>query len=195
MSEHLPEKPPDGAQPTSSEAHPPPGATTQPAVPVLRREAVYVVADPRRFAGVAAVTALAGVAIGFALALLAQPMHHCPAQLRTIEGSVMQPEISAPTQDRMTWLGVQITTTEQPGATVVKVLRGTPADRSGLRHGDRVVSLDGDTIGSSQELVHAVRRRDPGQEVVVGFVRAGTTGSTTAVLSSISVSSSVAQNW
>jgi hypothetical protein len=53
--------------------------------------------------------------------------------------------------------------------------------------------MDGDAIGSSQELVHAVRRRDPGQKVVVGFVRAGTAGSTTAVLSSISARA--AQSW
>lgn len=162
-------------------------ATQEPSVPVLRREAVYVVSDPRKFAGVAAVTALAGVAIGFALALLAQPMHHCPAV--RVESAQVAPSVGGD-EWRMTWLGVEITTARESGATVLDVLDGTPAQSAGLVEGDRIVAIDGDVIHSAPQLVRAIRARESGSPVTVRLMRDGEERRVRATLTSISPRSS-----
>src|SRR5688572_2772968 len=107
MSEHSTNEPtPEVTSSEPSSTPPAPPASID--VPPLRREAIYVVTDPRKFAGVAAVTALAGVTIGFALALLAQPMHHCPHDRLRVAQAQMAPLATA--EERTTWLGVEIRT-------------------------------------------------------------------------------------
>ena len=46
------------------------------------------------------------------------------------------------------------------GVAVVDVDRGSPAARLGLRQGDVIVRIQGDAIGTSQQLVEATARRD-----------------------------------
>jgi S1-C subfamily serine protease len=150
-------------------------------VPVLRREAIYAPAGPQRLMAVAIVTALASVSFGFALAIFARPMGlmgHCPT-VRVVErGAVPLARAPGP----VTWLGVHITTEERPGALVVDVVKGTPAEKSGLRGGDRIVALDEMAVRSSAELVRAVRARRPGEAVQVKFERGGELQEVAAVL-------------
>ena len=55
------------------------------------------------------------------------------------------------------------------GATVVGVLSGSPAARAGLKAGDVIVSLDGQSVGSSQALTTLVGRYYPGDRVKIGW--------------------------
>ena len=149
-------------------------------VPALRREVIYSSGGPQKLLAVAIITALASVSFGFALALFARPMGmmgHCPT-VRVVERAV--PLAHAPRD--VAWLGVYITTEKKPGALVLDVLEGTPAESVGLRGGDRIVALGESAVRSSGELVSAVRARSPGETVKVKFQRGDQLHEVTAVL-------------
>jgi S1-C subfamily serine protease len=59
------------------------------------------------------------------------------------------------------------------GAVVTQVELGSPADISGLRNGDVVVTLDGVDIVGDDDLIATVRDLLPGTEVVLGVMRSG----------------------
>lgn len=62
---------------------------------------------------------------------------------------------------------------EPPPAEVHRLVPGAPAERSGLRPGDRITAVDGVAIASWIDMVKAVSDR-PGQETEIAFVRDGT---------------------
>ncbi len=79
-------------------------------------------------------------------------------------------------------LGVQarsVTDGTRDGALVVNVEPGSPAEAAGIEEQDVVIAVDGDAVGSSEELQVAVDRKSPGDTVVVELVRDG--GSSTEV--------------
>jgi S1-C subfamily serine protease len=72
------------------------------------------------------------------------------------------------------------------GALIVKIVRGGPADKAGLRGGiqmvqlgniilpvggDVIVSINGTIISSSDELIRIIRKYKPGQKIRLGIVR------------------------
>lgn len=59
----------------------------------------------------------------------------------------------------------------EPGAIVASVSPGGPAEAAGMQVNDRIVSFDGQPVGSMDELAVAVRLRAPGSEVIVEVVR------------------------
>ena len=59
------------------------------------------------------------------------------------------------------------------GALVDQVQAGSPADKSGIIHGDIITSINGQTIKSSQDLRLKVSRIKPGSEVSVNLYRNG----------------------
>ncbi len=59
------------------------------------------------------------------------------------------------------------------GAFVSEVVEGSPADQAGIRPEDVIVSLNGEPIGDSGELIARLAREDPGEEVTLGIVRLG----------------------
>jgi predicted metalloprotease with PDZ domain len=61
---------------------------------------------------------------------------------------------------------------EDAGVLVSKVLSGTPAARAGIEVGDLIVSIAGEEVSTSSELVDALRDRD-GQAFDVEVVRGG----------------------
>src|SRR5690606_28557590 len=108
--------------------------TPDQALPALRREAGTRPHDPRGVAAMTAVIALAGVTIGFALALLAVPMHRCPASpLRVVERAPAAVQVVPWHAEDVSFLGVVITTGEEPGALVRRVMARAPAHDAGLR--------------------------------------------------------------
>jgi S1-C subfamily serine protease len=57
------------------------------------------------------------------------------------------------------------------GAVVTQVESGSPADKAGLQIGDVIVSLDGKTVNSADQLAVAIQGDKPGQSVTIGLYR------------------------
>lgn len=58
-----------------------------------------------------------------------------------------------------------------PGAEIVQIQPGSPADDAGLRVGDVITAFDGRQMTSAIDLVAAVTPREPGDDVVLDVVR------------------------
>jgi putative serine protease PepD len=72
------------------------------------------------------------------------------------------------------YLGVSLqATTDSSGAQIGSVTGGSPAAKAGLRAGDVVTALDGDTVDSADALSAAVSSKSPGDEVSVTYTRNG----------------------
>ena len=61
----------------------------------------------------------------------------------------------------------------QEGAFIQSVTDGQPADRAGLRRGDAIVSVDGQQIEGSDDLIRTISGKAPGAEVKLGIIRRG----------------------
>jgi serine protease Do len=68
------------------------------------------------------------------------------------------------------------------GPQVSDIIETSAADAAGLRHGDVVVSIDQQLIGSSDELVHVIRDRLPGDRVQLQVRRGAESLTLNAVL-------------
>jgi serine protease Do len=68
------------------------------------------------------------------------------------------------------------------GAYVSDVSDGSPAEKAGILEGDVIVKFDGRSIDDRDELMSAVRRSGPGDEVTVVVDRMGETKTLTATL-------------
>jgi len=69
-----------------------------------------------------------------------------------------------------------------PGVRVGHVVRGSPADRAGLREGDRIVRVGAAVVASGADVVSAVGSHAVGDAVQVAFIRDGKEQSVTALL-------------
>ncbi len=59
----------------------------------------------------------------------------------------------------------------EPGVYVQEVVPGSAADKAGIQTGDRLVSMDGEEIGTLSELSGQLRTKEVGQDVQVEVVR------------------------
>ncbi|MEA2452433.1 MAG: hypothetical protein QOG04_1143 [Actinomycetota bacterium] len=122
----------------------------------------------------AAATAAAAENIGFAIAIdEALP--------------VIREILAEPPEDRA-WLGVSIASVgsssdaaqlgldpDVRGALITLLFPGNPAKEAGLKEGDVIVGLGGETVASAQDLTEALAKFDPGDDVEVVIVnRTGT---------------------
>lgn len=71
------------------------------------------------------------------------------------------------------WLGVSIAENENGQVEVIAVEKGSPAELAGLKRGDIILEFDGKKITMTQMLVNEVRRRKPGDNVVLKIDRKG----------------------
>ncbi len=73
------------------------------------------------------------------------------------------------------YVGAQLqdTTTPGNGALVVNILRGSPAETSGLKIGDLVVALNGEPVENSRHIVDQLSSFPPGAKVSLLIVRNG----------------------
>jgi len=60
---------------------------------------------------------------------------------------------------------------KRAAAVLTTIVAGTPADRAGLRAGDAIIAVDGNSIDGSLSLVAQVRERSVGDKVTITFVR------------------------
>jgi len=70
------------------------------------------------------------------------------------------------------------------GVTVERVVRGSPADKGGVRAGDRIVALDGAKITAPAQVTRAVGQHKVGETVAVELERRGTATTANVVLAS-----------
>jgi|CZKU01.1.fsa_nt_gi thiol-disulfide isomerase/thioredoxin len=72
------------------------------------------------------------------------------------------------------WLGIAMDSDEPgQGVRVGHVIRSSPADRAGLREGDRILRVASATVARGQDVVHAVATFAVGDSTEIAFVRAG----------------------
>jgi putative serine protease PepD len=71
------------------------------------------------------------------------------------------------------YLGVASSDAQAGGAQVGRVVPNGPADKAGIRNGDRILSLGGDPIHDSNDLSASVNSRQPGEKVPVVVERGG----------------------
>jgi len=62
---------------------------------------------------------------------------------------------------------------KRAAALLTHVASGTPANKAGLRSGDAIIAIDGDSIDGSLSLVAQVRERTVGDKVTITFLRNG----------------------
>jgi peroxiredoxin len=72
------------------------------------------------------------------------------------------------------WLGVAMErTADDAGVRVQHVVRGSPADKAGVREGDAIRSIDSVAVASPDQVTRLVSDHDPGDALVAHVVRAG----------------------
>jgi putative serine protease PepD len=72
------------------------------------------------------------------------------------------------------YLGIRVSDASNGGgAEVVSVVSGSPADKAGLKAGDVVTSIDGNTISTGDDLTAAVAAHKPSDSVTVTITRNG----------------------
>lgn len=128
-------------------------------------------------------TAVAGSAenIGFAIAI--------------DEALPIVNEILTDPPEEQAWLGVQLGDITSPffaeelglpadaeGAVVFGLIPGSPAEEAGLEEGEVIVSLDGDEVSSSEQLIGMLRELSPGTEVTLRVLSPDGTRTVTAEL-------------
>lgn len=87
-------------------------------------------------------------------------------------------------------MGVVLGESAGAGVTLRAVTPGGPADKAGLKSGDVVRSIDGRNLDSNgrkavHELIDALRGRENGQKVSIGYLRDGRSGTTEVTLAPI----------
>jgi putative serine protease PepD len=80
------------------------------------------------------------------------------------------------------YLGIATGDAKQGGATVGSVQPGSPAAKAGLQQGDVIKTVDGKTMGSSEDVVAAISGRHAGDKITLGVERGGQTKSFTVTL-------------
>lgn len=82
------------------------------------------------------------------------------------------------------WLGVTMDNGADVGVRVEHVVKGSPAEKGGVRVGDRIVALDGARVTTPAEVTRTVQRHKVGETVALGLERGGTARTASVVLGS-----------
>jgi S1-C subfamily serine protease len=111
------------------------------------------------------------VSIGFAI-----PSHTVVDVMNQLlqKGSVSHPYLGVSAVPITPDLQQQLGLHQSSGALVQEVGGGSPAEKAGLQAGDVIVSVEGKPIHTPEDLIAAIRSRNPGDTVQVTFVRDGT---------------------
>lgn len=72
---------------------------------------------------------------------------------------------------RKPWLGVYLTQSDEGLVEINKVIKGSPADKAGLKKGDKILAFQGKPLSSINSLIEQVLEKRPGQEVVFRVLR------------------------
>ncbi|HEY2367455.1 MAG TPA: redoxin family protein [Polyangiaceae bacterium] len=84
---------------------------------------------------------------------------------------------------RPPWLGVEMTTGGNGVLVPVRhVVRGSPADKAGIRDGDEIVRVEGNVVSSPNEVTRTVAAHAPGDRIDVVIQRGGATSTVSVIL-------------
>jgi thiol-disulfide isomerase/thioredoxin len=111
----------------------------------------------------------------FVLAALAAALV-VPSPSQAADGTDDESAASAralPVFRRPAWIGVTMDAGGDIGVRVERVVRGSPADRAGVRAGDRIVAVDGTRVTIPGEISRQVSAHRVGDTVKVGLERGG----------------------
>jgi serine protease DegQ len=89
------------------------------------------------------------------------------------DGQVARGYLGVEAQDLTPQIAQAVGMRPGPGAVLMRLLRGGPADRAGLRPGDVVTGLDGKPITDTRDLIERTAGIKPGGQVEVTVVREG----------------------
>ena len=81
-------------------------------------------------------------------------------------------------------LGVTFSKTSYGGARVLRVLPESPADRAGLRMGDRILAINGQKVANYREAIQRIGRNRPDTPLALQVDRYGLQGTLSATLGS-----------
>jgi len=84
----------------------------------------------------------------------------------------------------MPWLGVSMDNGGDTGVRVEHVIRNSPADRGGIRNGDRIVAVDGVRVMKPTEVSRTVATHKVGETVKVDLERTGSAIQASVLLAS-----------
>ncbi len=89
------------------------------------------------------------------------------------EGSIFE-DLRVVTRGPRAFLGVHLseeTDHAEGGARITKIVRGTAADDAGLQSGDIIVGIDRSTVRGPGGVIHRLNEAQPGERVVVHYLR------------------------
>ena len=126
-----------------------------------------------------------GANIGIGFAIPADTIKRIAYELIE-KGYVAHPWIGATLFPLLPWLAEELNLKAERGVMILDVVRNGPADRAGLRGGDKllrignstlpiggdvIVAFEGETMESSEELVRMIRKKQPGDKVELRVLR------------------------
>lgn len=105
-----------------------------------------------------------------ALALLALALSAQALSAQAAPAPLPRPVFQAPG-----WLGVAMSTTAQDvgGVKVEHVVRGSPAEKSGLKEADKIIRVDASAVSSATDVTRIVSKHAAGESVGVTVIREG----------------------
>lgn len=80
-------------------------------------------------------------------------------------GATPRAYLGIETQGAQPSLGLNTPSLAGAGVLVAEVISGTPAEEAGLKAGDRILSIDGESVQSGSDLASIIQSHQPGDEV------------------------------
>lgn len=134
-----------------------------------------------------------GGSVGIGFAIPARVAKETVAQLIK-NGSVTRGWLGIQLQEVTTEIAAAIGLKEPGGVLVADVIDGTPAQKAGLEDGDVILGLDGEDVGTANELSRRVASFRPGEKVDLRVQRDGKIRNVTVKLGQRDEAAQVAEN-
>ena len=119
-----------------------------------------------------AILSPSGGSLGIGFAIPVRTATDVMAQLIR-DGRVARGWLGVEAQDLTPQLARSFGIKATAGAVLVRLLRGGPAERAGLRPGDVVVAVDGKAIADTRDLINSTAAIKPGVQTQLGVIRQG----------------------
>jgi len=110
--------------------------------------------------------------VGIAFAIPAATVEKVVADLRE-KGTVSRGFIGVQMQPVTKEIAEAIGLKEPKGALVAEAIKGSPAERAGLRTGDTIVAVDGEPVREAKDLSRKIASVEPGKTVSITVYRDG----------------------